>query len=113
MITDEDKNKIDELVEWVSNGITISLCSACGGNGEVCDRCWCPNSYDLARIILSYPDLALIDRGERILPQLVYITEKNRENELECARHSQIEMLESGYNHRIIPLAKTIQEITK
>ena len=53
----EQKDKIKTLVEWVANGISVTQCASCGGSGEVCERCNYPNSYDLARLILSHPNL--------------------------------------------------------
>lgn len=56
--------QIDELVEWVGNGIDVSMCASCGKVGDDCDgkACVFQKGYEIAKQILSYPDLALIDR---------------------------------------------------
>ena len=53
----ETKDKIDRLVEWVADGISVTQCASCRGSGEVCERCSYPNSYDLARLILNHSNL--------------------------------------------------------
>ena len=55
-------DKVYELVEWVANGISLSVCAKCAGVGEVCDNCRLPQGYEYetAYAILSHPDLALM-----------------------------------------------------
>jgi len=41
--------------------------------------------------------IGVVIKMERDLPELVYVSEKNKEYELECARHAQMDMLQVGY----------------
>ena len=57
--------QIEELVEWVADGIEVGTCCACGLTGEECDGCtWLPalDVREIAKKVLSHPDLALIER---------------------------------------------------
>ena len=50
----------------------------------------------LALTLLEKGYNAKVDRDAELL-ELVYISEKNKENELECARHAQVDMLKEGW----------------
>ena len=86
----EMNKQVEELVEWVANGIEVNMCRACGCTGEECEGCtWLIDAKGLARQILSHPDLALITT--------TYITYP-----------------ESGAKMaKVIPLASALKEVEK
>lgn len=109
MITEKDMERVRELLSWAAKEIP----KMAGVDFDTLPEEYKERNRVVARSILSHPDLVLIDRDRKELPQLVYITEDNRDNELECARHAQMDMINSGYNHRLLPLAEALREILK
>ena len=52
-------DKIEELVKWVAS----LSCNLCPGSDCTCDCEKCSTALTHAKMVLSHPDLALMDRG--------------------------------------------------
>ncbi len=107
---------VNELIDWVATGIGVSLCASCGGVGSTCiNDCPAPTSdglRQLAKQILSHPDLALIDRERKISHETCYdvnVEEPWRGEYQTAFRNGQRHLIHLGYLP-VIPLAEAIKE---
>ncbi len=97
-----DEERVKEMVKWVEQEIRDWIIANYPVGNQV--------FLDLAKQILSHPDLALIDR-ENELPKLPeHLSDKDFEWMLDFVKRARKAFKDAGYLP-VIPLAKAIKEI--